>query len=105
FAKKPTTVVEQRVPADRRSSPRKENPMIRSRSRALIRSTLAMLLLPAPRAGATAAAEAGMGHVASAHHRHAGSAHRRHHHGIPQHNGGDGDSDNNGAASAGGGNL
>jgi hypothetical protein len=79
--------------------------MIRSKSRAPIRSVLAMLLVPAPLAGTTAAAEAGMGHVASAHHRHAGSAHRRHHHGIPQHNGGDGDSDNNGAASDGDGNL
>ena len=38
-----------------------------------------------------------------AHHRH---HHRRHrHHGIPQHNGGDRDSDNNGGPSDGDGNL
>lgn len=39
--------------------------------------------------------------VASAHHRH----HHHHHHGIPQHNGGDHDADNNGGPSDGDGNI
>lgn len=38
---------------------------------------------------------------ASAHHRH----HHHHHHGIPQHNGGDHDADNNGGPSDGDGNI
>jgi hypothetical protein len=40
-------------------------------------------------------------HAAKHHRRH----HRRHHHGIPQHNGGDHDSDNNGGPSDGDGNV
>src|SRR5437763_202559 len=40
-------------------------------------------------------------HAAKKHHRH----HRRHHHGIPQHNGGDHDADNNGGPTDGDGNV
>jgi hypothetical protein len=40
---------------------------------------------------------------ASAHHRH--HHHHHHHHGIPQHNGGDHDADNNGGPSDGDGNI
>jgi len=42
---------------------------------------------------------------ASHHHRHHHHHHRAHHHGIPQHNGGDRDADNNGGPSDGDGNI
>ena len=47
-------------------------------------------------------------HAAKKHHRHHRRHHRRHrtsHHGIPQHNGGDHDSDNNGGPTDGDGNV
>lgn len=60
------------------------------------------LLVPIALAGTTAAAKASTRHTTS-HHLGARRAHSRHV-GIPQHNGGDRDSDNNGAPSDGDGN-
>ncbi|TML08187.1 MAG: hypothetical protein E6G41_02875 [Actinobacteria bacterium] len=45
------------------------------------------------------------GHVTAHAARHHKRHHRRHHHGIPQHNGGDHDADNNGGPSDGDGNT
>jgi hypothetical protein len=78
--------------------------MIGSKIQAVALSGLAGVLVPIALAGTTAAADASSGHTAS-HQRSARGAHRvHHHHGIPQHNGGDRDSDNNGAPSDGDGN-
>jgi hypothetical protein len=74
--------------------------MIGSKIHTVALSGLAGVLVPMALAGSTATAAASVGH----HDRHARGAHRHHHHGIPQHNGGDRDSDNNGAPSDGDGN-
>ncbi len=76
--------------------------MIGSKIHAAALSGLAGVLVPMALAGTTAAAGESAGH----HDRRARGAHRRPHHhpGIPQHNGGDRDSDNNGAPSDGDGN-
>jgi hypothetical protein len=76
--------------------------MIASKIHALALSGLAGVLVPMALAGTTAAANASTGHAASHNRRAAGA--RLHRHGIPQHNGGDRDSDNNGARSDGDGN-
>jgi hypothetical protein len=77
--------------------------MIGSKIHAVALSGLAGVLVPMALAGTTTA-NASTGHTASHHHGRARGAHRLHHHGIPQHNGGDRDSDNNGARSDGDGN-
>jgi len=77
--------------------------MIGSKIRTVALPVLAGLLVPASLAVTTAAATASAGHATS--HRRARAPHaQRHHSGIPQHNGGDRDSDNNGAPSDGDGN-
>ena len=79
--------------------------MIGSKIPAVALSGLAGVLVPMALAGTTAAANVSSAHTASHHHRRARGAHRLHHYGIPQHNGGDRDSDNNGARSDGDGDL
>ena len=75
--------------------------MIASRTRTLALPVLAGLLVPSSLLGTTVAIAASARNAPS--HRRAHHA-RRNHGGIPQHNGGDRDSDNNGAPSDGDGN-
>ncbi len=69
------------------------------------RNRLAILSVVALGTGALALGPGIYGaEMASAHHHHH-HHHRHHHHGIPQHNGGDHDADNNGGPSDGDGNI
>lgn len=68
-------------------------------------ASLAVLAIAAPGATSTALA-AGKHHAAAHHHAHHRHRHHRHHaNGIPQHNGGDHDFDNNGSPSDNDGNI
>ena len=74
-----------------------------SHLRKFLAGTFALASLIALSAPALAQADGVTAHPAKRHHvRH---HHRHHHHGIPQHNGGDHDADNNGGPSDGDGNL
>jgi Spy/CpxP family protein refolding chaperone len=72
--------------------------MIGSKIRTLAVPVVAGLLVPTALAGSTAAATASV-HRATSHRRLRAQQAHGHHGGIPQHNGGDRDSDNNGASS------
>ena len=77
--------------------------MTRSTIRTVVLGAVCALLLVPILVGPTAVAAARIQH-ARHHHHHRTHHTQRHHAGIPQHNGGDHDTDNNGAPSDGDGN-
>jgi hypothetical protein len=79
--------------------------MFRWRTRGFMLPAVAALIAMASLATGTMNAGARAPHASRHHHHHVRHVHRRHHHGgIPQHNRGDHDADNNGGPSDGDGN-